>query len=65
MEEYILDESSLSQVLDAVDEKTGRVNLSLPSIPDSSSYYRLFAFYEKLSGHKNVEFEYSQHETIF
>jgi hypothetical protein len=42
----------------------GIVKLSLP-VAANGTHYRLFAFYERLSGHKNVAFPSNVHDSIF
>lgn len=61
--EYQLNHKTLNEVTERVDQQ-GHVKLSLPKAPNGS-HYRLFAFYERLSGHKNLKFDSTQHITIF
>ncbi|KAF7548818.1 hypothetical protein G7Z17_g6810 [Cylindrodendrum hubeiense] len=61
--EYRLSHKTLKEVTGQVDQR-GYVKLSLPQAP-KGSHYRLFAFYEKLTGHKNLNFSPTEHGTIF
>lgn len=64
LEDFTLSAESLMQQKDSVNKKTGRVSLKLPRVK-GESHYRLFAFYERLSGNRNLHFESPRHETIF
>ncbi|KAH7129747.1 hypothetical protein B0J13DRAFT_644623 [Dactylonectria estremocensis] len=62
-DEYRLVPGALSEHTSLVD-KRGLVKLSFPRAP-KGSHYRLFAFYERLAGHKNLKFNSTKHTTIF
>ncbi|KAH8729876.1 hypothetical protein BGZ61DRAFT_569735 [Ilyonectria robusta] len=62
-DEYQLNHKTLKEVTGRVDRQ-GHVKLSLPKAPNGS-HYRVFAFYERLSGHKNLKFDSTRHRTIF
>lgn len=61
--EYRLNPGTLTEQTKLVDQ-WGSINLTLPQAP-KGSHYRLFAFYERLAGHKNLSFNSSRHATIF
>ncbi|WAO90241.1 Hypothetical protein NCS54_00766100 [Fusarium falciforme] len=63
-QEYTLKADSLKRHLQGFDENTGHFKISLPRAP-TGTHYRIFAFYERLSGYRNLHFESSRHETIF
>ncbi|KAM0491001.1 hypothetical protein ACHAP8_010980 [Fusarium lateritium] len=63
-QEYILRHDTLEQRLDDVDPGTGRLQLSLPAI-DNGTHYRMFAFYEKLSGYRSLHFNSNVTKSIF
>ncbi|KAL2797241.1 hypothetical protein BJX66DRAFT_323443 [Aspergillus keveii] len=60
---FVLDHKTLTEQTRRVD-KHGNVSLRLPRAR-SGTHYRLFAFYERLAGAKNLAFRSSQHEDIF
>ncbi|KAL4798786.1 hypothetical protein BDV19DRAFT_402137 [Aspergillus venezuelensis] len=64
--QYTLAHGSLEEYTSEVDSSTGRVQLTFPDA-QGNAYYRVFAFYERLAHHKNLEFESkdSQEESIF
>lgn len=61
--EYRLNPATLTEQTKRVDQ-WGSINLTLPQAPKGKQY-RLFAFYERLAGHKNLSFNSSRHATIF
>ncbi|KAH7233001.1 hypothetical protein BKA59DRAFT_407778 [Fusarium tricinctum] len=61
--EYRLSPGTLTEQTKRVDQ-WGYINLTLPQAPKGKQY-RLFAFYERLAGHKNLSFNSSRHATIF
>lgn len=61
--EVVLSSTSLVDHTDEVYE-AGTIDLSFPTT-DNTSYYQLFAFYEKLSHNKNIVFNSSVQNTIF
>lgn len=63
-QEYTLKADSLKRHLQGFDESTGHFKISLPQLP-TGTHYRIFAFYERLSGYRNLHFESTRHETIF
>ncbi|KAL3473422.1 hypothetical protein BJX99DRAFT_261351 [Aspergillus californicus] len=62
-DEFELDHRSLTQRTSKVDA-SGHVKLSFPD-PPQGSHYRMFAFYERLAGYKNLQFPSDRHTTIF
>lgn len=67
-DQYVLRHDSLVERTAAV-SATGEISLTLPVVGASDSaavhHYRLFAFYQRLSLHKNLEFNTTKHTTIF
>ncbi|KAI8717106.1 hypothetical protein NCS52_00785100 [Fusarium sp. LHS14.1] len=63
-QEYTLKADSLKRHLQGFDENTGHFKISLPRSP-TGTHYRIFAFYERLSGYRNLHFESARHENIF
>ncbi|KLU89722.1 hypothetical protein MAPG_08691 [Magnaporthiopsis poae ATCC 64411] len=61
----MLRHGSLAEWTASVSNTTGEISLTLPAGSDSTGYYRLFAFYQKLSLNKNVHFDATKHTTIF
>ncbi|KAM0549861.1 hypothetical protein ACHAPJ_009108 [Fusarium lateritium] len=61
--EYRLNSETLTEQTKRVDQ-WGSITLTLPQAP-KGSHHRLFAFYERLAGHKNLAFKSSRHATIF
>lgn len=64
LEDFTLSAESLKQQKDSVNKNTGQASLELPRA-NEGSHYRLFAFYERLSGNQNLHFESPRQETIF
>jgi hypothetical protein len=62
-DQYILRDGTLVDQSAQV-STTGEVKLSFPEIT-SGSYYRLFSFYQKLSGNKNLDFTSTRDSTVF
>lgn len=60
--EYTVDHGSLTDVTEHVDHSSGVITRSFDA---SQGRFRLFAFYQRLSGHHNVHFENGRRETIF
>lgn len=63
-QEYTLKADTLKRHLQGFDEDSGHFKISLPRSP-TGTHYRIFAFYERLSGYRNLHFESSRHENIF
>ncbi|CAJ0543781.1 Ff.00g039230.m01.CDS01 [Fusarium sp. VM40] len=61
--EYRLNPETLTELTKHVDQ-WGSISLTLPQAP-KGKHYRLFAFYERLAGHKNLSFNSFRHATIF
>jgi hypothetical protein len=63
---YLLSHDSLNDQTIKV-SRSGRVRLALPTkeAPAGAVGYRLFAFYQKLSGNKSLHFHTEQSESIF
>lgn len=61
--EYRLVPGTLTERTSLVDKRR-RAELSFPRVPNMS-HYRLFAFYERLAGRKNLKFNLTEHTTIF
>ncbi|KAL2823799.1 hypothetical protein BDW59DRAFT_180464 [Aspergillus cavernicola] len=62
-EEFKLSHRTLSEQTNKVDER-GNTQLSFPR-PPQGSHYRVFAFYERLAGEKNLKFPSDRQATIF
>ncbi|KAJ0417245.1 hypothetical protein BJY00DRAFT_325726 [Aspergillus carlsbadensis] len=60
---FILDHKTLTEQISRVD-KHGNVSLHLPNAP-SGTHYRLFAFYERLAGERNLRFPFTRNDSIF
>ncbi|KAL4963275.1 uncharacterized protein BDV14DRAFT_191102 [Aspergillus stella-maris] len=54
--QYTLAHDSLVEHTSKVHSSTGHVQLTFPAAKEKA-YYRVFAFYERLAHHKNLEFE--------
>lgn len=62
----VLDHESLVDQTSRVDTDSGSVNISFPaSHGGDESQHAVFAFYQRLSGHKNLKFESTSHGSIF
>ncbi|KAI1366485.1 hypothetical protein F5Y08DRAFT_351412 [Xylaria arbuscula] len=61
-DQYVLSSESLTDETAGV---AGNGTIQLFFEPTSGKHYRLFAFYEKLTGHKNIEFSSTVDNSIF
>lgn len=62
--EYTVEHSSLVDITAQVNKTTGRLTKSF-NVSDKSGVYRVFSFYERLSGNLNVHFDNDRRDTIF
>lgn len=63
--ELLLSHDSLEEHTSKVESSTGHVKLTFPRAKEGE-YYRVFAFYQRLSHHKNLNFEpTAQNRSIF
>jgi hypothetical protein len=62
-DEYKLDHTTLTECTDSVDQN-GRLTLQLRKAT-TKTHHRIFAFYERLSGEKNLLFASDRHQTLF
>lgn len=60
-DQFVLAHDTLTDEEAAI-SSDGQVRLSFPA---DGSHYRLFAFYQRLSGHKNLDFPPAKNNTIF